>query len=415
VAGTIPSFIAPSSKTYLNVGRELVTGTTVLGTVTFPMDKNDYSPEDTPKFLPDEAIRGVMSPLFNEIRGVENSTFSYGGPAFLDVEGYWLDNTFGDLSSTSQGTLGSAITLGTALAIGATQLTVGTANSLGTVTTGSIIQIGDGAASEIVIATAGSNSNTVNFVNNPTRFAHTTAATAALQTIPGGYTHTFAILNTGSGQPPTHTVTDYTGLTPTVGARSYPSSCVSQFDFSGNAEELLMHKVAGMGWISAPATGTPTLTSLFTLPQANWESTITIAGTPVYNIGNWSVSIKRALQTYWTALNAQNPYVIARGGLGLTWNLDFTVAVDESPLSDMLTSGYQSVVMALTNGLTGVNKLGVTITTSRAQAVKSKPTRNAVLVGYSTEWEATANSTDIGGSGGIGPGTVTIYNATPTY
>jgi len=127
------------------------------------------------------------------------------------------------------------------------------------------------------------------------------------------------------------------------------------------------------------------------------------------------VSIKRALQTYWTALNAQNPYVIARGGLGLTWNLDFTVAVDESPLSDMLTSGYQSVVMALTNGLTGVNKLGVTITTSRAQAVKSKPTRNAVLVGYSTEWEATANSTDIGGSGGIGPGTVTIYNATPTY
>jgi hypothetical protein len=47
--------------------------------------------------------------------------------------------------------------------------------------------------------------------------------------------------------------------------------------------------------------------------------------------------------------------------------------------------------------------------------VKSKPGRSAVLVGYDNSAEAVANSTDAGGSGGIGPGTVTLINNIATY
>src|SRR5215472_7982353 len=97
-----PVFIAPSTRTFLNMGRELVLATPQ---ATMPLDQNDYNPEDTPKFLPDEAIRGVMTPLFNEIRGVQSATFSLGGPMFLDIEGFMLDNVFGDMSTTSNGTL----------------------------------------------------------------------------------------------------------------------------------------------------------------------------------------------------------------------------------------------------------------------------------------------------------------------
>jgi hypothetical protein len=410
-----PVFIAPSTRTFLNMGRELVVGTPTLATpqATMPLDQNDYNPEDTPKFLPDEAIRGVMTPLFNEIRGVQNATFSLGGPMFLDIEGFMLDNVFGDMSTTSNGTLGTAPTLASAIAVGATQLTA--SGSIGSPTTGSVIQITDGAASEVVLATSGVTGTNILFANTPTRFAHSTSATVSLQTVAGGYTHKFAILNTGNGQPPTHSMTDYTGLTTSVGARTYPSFCVSQLDISGNTEQMLMRKVSGESWQSSPAGTTPTAATSFVLPQANWRSTVTIGGTQINDIGNWACSIKRKLQTYWTATNTQTPYIIARGGLTMTYTFDWTVAENENALSEMLTQGYLATVITLDNGLSSTNRLNITITSTTAQAVKSKPERTAVLVGYGNTMEAVANATDAGGSGGQGPGTVSIINNSPTY
>ena len=36
-------------------------------------------------------------------------------------------------------------------------------------------------------------------------------------------------------------------------------------------------------------------------------------------------------------------------------------------------------------------------------------------IGYGNSYEAVANATDTGGSGGLGPGTITLVNNTPTY
>lgn len=411
--GTIPSVIYPSSNTWLGIGRELVTATPVLPVATIPLDKGSFSPEDTPRFLPDEAIRGVMAQLYNDVLGPEDATFSYGGPNFLDVDGFWFDNILGDLSTTSNGTLGSASPFGTATAIGATSFAV--APSIGSVSTGSVIQISDGSASEVVVATAGSTGTAINCTNNPLRFAHTTSATAALQSAATNYTHTFSLLNSGSGQPPTHTVTDNYNITPTVGARSYPSACLSQLDLTGNAEQLLDVKVSGNSWISAPAASKPANTTAFVVPVANWRSTVSVGGTQIYDIGEWAVSFKRQLQVYWTAQNAQNPYVIARGGLGVTGTLAYSVAVDESPLTQMTAGSPLAVSITLSNGLTGANALSLTLQMTRSQVIKAKPTRNAVLVGFDDEWEALANTTDVGGSAGLSPCKVTLVNAQATY
>ena len=54
------------------------------------MDKGSYAPEDMPKFLPDEALRGVMGGLFNDIIGPADASFSFGGPNFLDIHGFML-------------------------------------------------------------------------------------------------------------------------------------------------------------------------------------------------------------------------------------------------------------------------------------------------------------------------------------
>ena len=74
------SAVAPSSRRWWGVARENQVGVATPPTNTVPVDAKSLAPVDTPKFLPDEAIRGSMAMLYNEILGPEDATFSFGGP-----------------------------------------------------------------------------------------------------------------------------------------------------------------------------------------------------------------------------------------------------------------------------------------------------------------------------------------------
>lgn len=405
--------VAPSALSWLGIGREPVAGSPVLPAAAVPVDSDGYEPEDTPAFLHDQGIRATMGAEFGVIPGVQSATFTFGGPLFLDSWGYFLDNLLGDLSTISSGTLGTARSLAAPLAVGATSLAVSV--SLGTVSVGSVIQIADGSASEVVTATSFTGGTAVSFAGTPCRFAHTTAATAALQTADGGYQHTFALLDSGTGQPPVHTLTDWTGLTPGVSARAYASATVAQMDLSGDSMGLIMAKVSGMSWLSVPAASTPPAPPGFAPPLASWRSAVTLGGAPVLDAGQWAVSCRRQLVLYWNAGNAQAPYVIARGPLAITGGLDYTVPSDEGPLNLMLADGPLPLAITAGNNLTGASALTMAITCSQVQAVKAKPIRGDTLIGYQDGWVAIDNSTDTGGSGGLGPGTVVLGNNIAAY
>jgi hypothetical protein len=57
----------------------------------------------------------------------------------------------------------------------------------------------------------------------------------------------------------------------------------------------------------------------------------------------------------------------------------------------------------------------LTFNANQVANTKSKIMRNKLLVGYGNTFEGVANSVDIGGSGGLSPGSVTLVNGTPTY
>jgi hypothetical protein len=415
----VPSIglVAPASKTWLGVGRELNMGTAVLPVQTIPLLKNSFQPEDTPKWLHDEAIRGSMAMIFNDIQGVEDSTFSYGGPAFLDVEGFFLDNLFGDLSSTAT-TYGTTATVTSALPIGGTAAPLsGTAGF----NTGFYLAIDQPftGLTEIVgpIVYAGT---TPGFTGTPLRFAHASGGTvrAVNPASAGPYVHTWNILNNSSGQPPTHTFTDFTSLTAAVGARAYVGACVGVIDITGNSEQLLEFKMTGNAWVSAPASQTPTNTVSTAIPLPNWRSTVNVAGSPVFDVGEWTVSLKRTLQVYWTDQGTtQNPYIIARGPLDATGTLNYTVPTDESPLTQMLANTQPTVAIAINNGFAGTSTsyLAMSIAAQVAAFEKAKPSRSEVLVGYQDDWQCVANATNTGGSGGLGPITVSLTNNTIVY
>ena len=74
-------------------------GTAVGPTNTIPVDKGSYSPEDMPKFLPDEALRGVMGGLFNDIIGACGRLVQLRRPELpRHARVHVFDNLFGDLS-----------------------------------------------------------------------------------------------------------------------------------------------------------------------------------------------------------------------------------------------------------------------------------------------------------------------------
>lgn len=398
---------------WLGIARELVPAQATMPTAAVPVDLDGYEPEDTPGILLDTGLRASMGGVAGAVLGTLDSVSAFGGPLFPDSGGFWLDNLLGDLSSTSGGTLGTAQALSAAIAIGATSLTVGT--SLGAVTAGSVIQISDGAASEVVIATAGSTGTTVLFTGTPCRFAHAITATAALQTAVNGYSHVFSVLNSGTGQPPTHTLTDTTGLTASVGARAYPGACVTQIDLAGNpASGFITGKVAGVAWPSQPSASAPSFPAVVTVPLTGWRAVVRVNGT-VANAGPWTVSLQRQTVIYRSPPGGQNPWIIARGGVVVTGTLAYPDPSDETPLSQLLSGAHVPVQISATNGLSGAAALSLGILASQVQFTKAKAGRGAPAVSYADTLQALDNSTDAGGSGGISPVQVTLTNNLATY
>jgi hypothetical protein len=75
--------------------------------------------------------------------------------------------------------------------------------------------------------------------------------------------------------------------------------------------------------------------------------------------------------------------------------------------------------MTITTTNSGIPNSGtpftLTFTASQVANVKSKVMRSGQLLSYNNSIEAVANSTDSGGSGGLGPCTVTLVNNTAVY
>ena len=434
--------IYPSVLTWLGLARELTAGTTVNPVITHPLNQSSFEPEDTPKFLDDKAIRGSMTDLFYKTLGVESSTFSFGGPNFLDSHGYFFDNVFGDLSTVGSSAANPSTTSGV-LPVGAIAMTLAAAPPA-SYTAAAVIQIGASPTAEVVVISSTAASNVINFASNPLRFTHPTAQT--VNTVTSPYTHKFAALNSALGyggaygaQPPTHTFTDVTNIvnvftnatygtapTNTYGARQYPFACLKSLNFSGNAEQLLDIKMMGDAFASTVATSAITNVTTNSRPIPNWNSTVVYAGNTISStgayagIGEFNINFKRATQVYWIVAGTQQPYVIARGPLSMDGTMQWDPTNSETPLDLMLLNAQAPLTITVSNTTpVAISNSGtpftLTFTASQVANTKSKIMRSKQLIGYGNTMESVSNSTDTGGSGGLGPGTIQLINATPTY
>ena len=310
--------IYPGVLSWLGMARELTAGTPLVPVVTQPLNQAEYEPEDMPHFLDDKAIRGSMTDLFYKTLGVEQGTFSFGAPNFLDTQGYWFDNVFGDVTTGS--IQANPATVSGGIPVGATSCTLAAAPP-SSYTAGATIQIGAGATAEVVIIGSTSASSVVTFAiaaggeAYPMRFTHATGTT--VQTCGTPFTHKFAALNSPLGyggaygaQPPTHTFTDITNIVNTFTSSTYgtvphqhlrgpavPERRDQEPRLQGNAEQLLGVKCpATRGCPSVAGTAVTNVTTN-SRPIPNWNSTVVLAGNTISTSATLTLASGNLLQS----------------------------------------------------------------------------------------------------------------------
>lgn len=230
------------------------------------------------------------------------------------------------------------------------------------------------------------------------------------------YTHANSLYNTSPGQPKTHTLTHYTGVPASTGARVYSSACLSDLSFTWDAGAKLMDFSAkGMAWGSTIAAATPTAAPSAVPALASWRAVMGLGGpatggTLVPYVSHATIDFKRKLEAHYTMSNGQQPYIIQRGGMGCTGKMTI-VAADETPIVKLLAATQEQLQLIISNGITGAGQRQLQIDIQLAAYNVAKINEGKTATMYDLEFIALANSTNAGASGGLSPAKVTVMNA----
>jgi hypothetical protein len=175
--------------------------------------------------------------------------------------------------------------------------------------------------------------------------------------------------------------------------------------------------MSGEAYLSQVAGTAVTNITTNSRPVPNWNSTVSILGTNITQVGTFNLSAKRATQVYWTVQGSQTPVIIARGPLTMDGSVEWLPTQTEQPLDLFLYNmqGPMTIVASNTGILNSGTPFTLTFTMSQVANIKSKIMGTGVGIGYQNSYECVSNATDTGGSGGLGPGTITLVNNTAVY
>lgn len=401
-----------STKQFVGIAPETTQGTAVAMTTTQLL--TTFTPSDKPTYLKDQSWRGSMgTDAFAQILGVGTADVSLGGPVYGDTMGFWLRNILGDLSVTGTPTGSGSTTLSAQVAAGATSI-----STVASIPAATLVQIGTGATAEVVTTGTPSGAGPYTIpITTPASglaFAHASAQTVVPVQSAGPFTYAWSLLNSGGGQPPSHTLTHSLGPTASVGARQYPGFCLSQCNFTFNAEsELFAWTGQGTSWPSVIAGAAPTANPTTVLPTASWRTKVGIGGpasggTLVNTVTDGEVDLTRELTPYFTATGVRTPYIIQRGGLSVAGKLNFGAVADESVLLYMLNNTQPQVQIVCDNGLAGASQIVVQIDMQSCVFTQADPDTSKAAVGYQASFQPNFNTTNAGGSGGQSPIKVSV-------
>lgn len=222
------------------------------------------------------------------------------------------------------------------------------------------------------------------------------------------YTHTISLLNSLTSdvdvQPISYTLTDFYA----VDVRSYPGCQFSDFSLKFNADGMLEYDSKTTGWASSTvADPTPTFSTV--LPTPVWRGTVSIGGSAVATAMEGSIEMTRPVTPIYGISNTQNPYQVFLGALEVTGNVKF-VMENDSQLINFLNNTQPAIVLNWAYG-TGATAVQIQATITKGAYTAAVIERGDDFVSVAIEFNAQANTTDDGASGGYAPIKWVLQNA----
>ncbi|MDH6108862.1 hypothetical protein P3T36_002993 [Kitasatospora sp. MAP12-15] len=218
------------------------------------------------------------------------------------------------------------------------------------------------------------------------------------------YSHAASLYNANDGQPPSYTLTDFYA----VNTRQYPGSKFSDLEIKFNADGLITYSAKAVGLASIPTTApTPSFTSV--QPLAAWTGAVQIGGSPFHALMDGSISIKRSVAIIPTVDGSQSPHALWSGPVTVSGKMTL-VMEDESQLTNFLTTATTSLDFTFQAG-TGASLVSLKLHMSSVIYGQADISRGKEYVEIGVTFNAKANATDVGASGGYSPIKVTLQNS----
>ena len=413
----VAATVYPVVRRFIGLAKEATPGTAVTPTFTFPM--TTFTPVDKYTYLEDAAWRNAMAGLYNLIQGVRIADVSLGGPFFADGIGYLIMDICGDYWQSVAGSTATATTVGASYTAGAGTISV---NSVANISMGTTIAVGALGTTAEEVRTASSISGTIVTLSSPMYQNHAGGVAVTPYSSVTNYTHNFSLLNSGTGaggygqaQPPTYSLTDYTGVTPTVGARVYSNTCLSELSLDMTPTGLLTYDAKATAWASAIAGTTPTVALSSVIPQAAWQTTVSLGGSPNYDNATAKFTITRKIEPMYTNSGQQDPYSIVRGELTAAIAMDFGPVQNEAQFLYYLNNTQPTLVLTSTNGLSGTSAAQIVISCNQAAFNTGAIQDNKTAFGYAMSAMLVSNTTNAGPSGAFSPFQIALTNAVVSY
>ena len=216
------------------------------------------------------------------------------------------------------------------------------------------------------------------------------------------FTTAFAAANTAVKLPGTYTITDYNGIE----ARTWAGCSFTELSFKMDGESLFTYTAKAVGAVLSAVATTPTPSFSAVPARGGWHGVTKIGGTVLSTLISASVDIKRPVEPISTVDGNAQPYAMWPGNLEVSGQLDF-VMEDDSQLANYLNNSQPTLNIAHT--ISALDSLIFNVTNAAYQSAVVD--RSKSYVQLTANFDAIANATDIGASGGLSPAKVTLANS----
>lgn len=221
----------------------------------------------------------------------------------------------------------------------------------------------------------------------------------------GPTTWTMGVLNTGTQQPASYTLTTSDG----VNSRRWAGMKFATLTLTSTPTGSLTWTADAVSLLSTTTTA-PSVSYTTTKIQPGWIGAITIGGSLAPTVIDCTVKITRAVTPKRNNNGAQAPYLQRSGVCAVSGTMTLVMTTD-TYRSQYVAGTTSSLKMNWAQGA-GASATQIQINCSRIAWQQVTPVySSAQYQEVRLDWQARYNTTDVGASGGTGPCLVTLKNA----